>query len=43
VNGLSLKFIFDTGASAISLSKSEAVFMLKSGYLSVDDIWLYLT
>lgn len=38
VNGLFLKFIFDTGASAISLSKSEAVFMLKNGYLSADDI-----
>ena len=38
VNGLSLNFIFDTGASAISISKSEAIFMLKNGYLSVNDI-----
>ena len=38
MNGLSLKFIFDTGASVISLSKSEAVIMLDNGYLSFDDI-----
>ena len=38
VNGLSLNFIFDTGASAVSISKSEAIFMLKNGYLSVNDI-----
>ena len=37
VNGLSLNFIFDTGASAISISKSEAIFMLKNGYLTVND------
>lgn len=38
VNGLSLKFIFDTGASSVSISKSEAIFMLKNGYLSENDI-----
>lgn len=38
VNGLSLKFIFDTGASSVSISKSEAIFMLKNGYLSTNDI-----
>lgn len=38
VNGLSLKFIFDTGASSVTLSLSEANFMLKNGYLSSDDI-----
>lgn len=38
VNGLSLKFIFDTGASSVSISESEAIFMLKNGYLSVNDI-----
>ena len=38
VNGLQLKFIFDTGASNVSLSSVEAVFMLKNGYLSKDDI-----
>ncbi|MCK5641516.1 MAG: retropepsin-like domain-containing protein [Gammaproteobacteria bacterium] len=38
VNGLKLRFIFDTGASDISLSLTEAVFMLKNGYLSENDI-----
>lgn len=38
VNGLSLKFIFDTGASSVSISKSEAIFMLKNGYLSENEI-----
>lgn len=38
VNGLPLRFIFDTGASSVSISKSEAIFMLKNGYLSENDI-----
>lgn len=38
VNGLKLKFIFDTGASNVSISLSEAVFMLKNGYLEESDI-----
>ena len=38
VNGLNLNFIFDTGASDVSLSMTEADFMLKNGYLSVSDI-----
>ncbi len=38
VNGLNLNFIFDTGASDVSLSMTEATFMLKNGYLSVADI-----
>lgn len=38
VNGLPLKFIFDTGASSVSISSVEASFMLKNGYLSSDDI-----
>lgn len=38
VNGLDLRFIFDTGASDVSISLSEAVFMLKNGYLSKEDI-----
>jgi hypothetical protein len=38
VNGLKLKFIFDTGASDVSISKTEAMFMLKNGYLNSDDI-----
>jgi clan AA aspartic protease (TIGR02281 family) len=38
VNGLPLKFIFDTGASDVSISLTEAIFMLKNGYLSENDI-----
>lgn len=33
VNGLPLKFVFDTGASDITISSVEAAFMLKNGYL----------
>lgn len=39
VNGLDLKFIFDTGASNVTMSMTEAVFMIKNGYLSKDDIY----
>lgn len=38
VNGLPLKFIFDTGASDVSISMSEAIFMIKNGYLTEKDI-----
>lgn len=38
VNGLNLKFIFDTGASEVSISLTEALFMLKNGYLQAQDI-----
>ncbi|MBP8192909.1 MAG: retroviral-like aspartic protease family protein [Chitinophagales bacterium] len=38
VNGLNLKFIFDTGASDVSISLTEANFMLKNGYLSKSDV-----
>lgn len=38
VNGLKLKFIFDTGASAVTISLTEALFMLKNGYLKEKDI-----
>ena len=38
VNGLELNFIFDTGASDVTLSLTEALFMLKNGYLSEVDI-----
>lgn len=38
VNGLKLYFIFDTGASDVSLSMTEVSFMLKNGYLSGSDI-----
>ncbi len=37
VNGLKLKFIFDTGAADVHLSLVEAAFMLKNGYISSDD------
>lgn len=38
VNGLKLRFIFDTGASNVCISLSEATFMLKNGYLNKEDI-----
>lgn len=38
VNGLMLKFIFDTGASDVSISLTEALFMLKNGYLDEKDL-----
>ena len=38
VNGLSLSFIFDTGASDVTISLTEASFMLKNGYLKKEDI-----
>ena len=39
VNGVQLKFIFDTGASNVTISLTEALFMIKNGYLSKDDIY----
>lgn len=38
VNGIKLKFIFDTGASDVTLSLTEAIFMLKNGYIDEKDI-----
>lgn len=38
VNGLKLNFIFDTGASDVSISLTEALFMFKNGYLTEIDI-----
>lgn len=38
VNGLPLHFIFDTGASEVTMSSVEATFMLKNGYLSESDL-----
>lgn len=38
VNGLSMKFIFDTGASNVCLSLTEAIFMLKNGYIKEADL-----
>ena len=37
VNGLRMKFIFDTGASMVSISMTEARFMYKNGYIDDDD------
>ena len=37
INDLPLTFIFDTGASTVSISQLEANFMLKNGYLKRDD------
>jgi clan AA aspartic protease (TIGR02281 family) len=38
VNGLPMKFIFDTGASDVCISLIEASFMLRNGYLTEDEI-----
>ena len=38
INGLPLYFIFDTGASNVSLSQVEATFMMKNGYLDKKDV-----
>lgn len=38
VNGLILKMIFDTGADDVSISLTDAQFMMKNGYLSKSDI-----
>ena len=38
INGLGLNFIFDTGASNVCISATEALFMLKNGYLNESDI-----
>lgn len=38
INGLPLKLILDTGASTVSLSSTEANFMLKNGYVDKADI-----
>ena len=38
INNLPLHFIFDTGASDVSISSVEATFMLKNDYLSSSDV-----
>jgi clan AA aspartic protease (TIGR02281 family) len=38
INNLKLNLIFDTGASDITISKTEAEFMFKNDYLSKNDI-----
>ena len=38
INGLSLRMLFDTGASDVTISSLEANFMFKNGYLAEKDI-----
>lgn len=38
INGVPMYFIFDTGASLISISSTEAIFLYKQGKLTSDDI-----
>ena len=38
INGIKLKFIFDTGASIITISKAEAFVLLRQGLLREEDI-----
>lgn len=38
VNGIPMEFIFDTGASDVSISLTEALFLLKNGKLAKSDI-----
>ena len=37
INGMEMEFIFDTGASDITMSLTEAKFLFKQGKLTVDD------
>ena len=46
INGLPLYFLFDTGASDVTISSVEAAFMFKNGYLTSKDVIgknMYLT
>lgn len=38
INGIPMRFIFDTGAGIISISVTEATFLYKQGKLSQEDI-----
>ena len=38
VNGVKMKFIFDTGAAMVCISQNMAQFLLDGDYLSIDDI-----
>lgn len=38
INDLPLHFVFDTGASDVTISMVEATFMMKNGYLSANDV-----
>ncbi|MBW2937540.1 retroviral-like aspartic protease family protein [Aureisphaera sp. CAU 1614] len=37
INGINMDFIFDTGASKITISEVEALFLIKQGTLTKDD------
>lgn len=38
INGIPMDFIFDTGASNVSISSTEALFLIKQGLITDDDI-----
>lgn len=38
INDLPMRFVFDTGASTVSMSMVEASFMMKNGYLTNKDV-----
>ena len=38
INGVPMDFVFDTGASVISISETEAIFLAKQGLLAEEDI-----
>ncbi len=38
INGTKMNFIFDTGASSISISELEALYLIKAGKLNEEDI-----
>ncbi len=38
INELPMRFVFDTGASEVSISMVEATFMMKNGYLDKNDV-----
>lgn len=38
VNGVPMKFIFDTGASVVNISLTEALFLIKNGFIQESDI-----
>ena len=38
VNGVPMKFIFDTGASTVNISMTEALFLFKNGHIQESDI-----
>ncbi len=38
INGIPLRFVFDTGASDVSISLTEAKFMIKNDFLKKEDI-----